>query len=659
MSLQVMRAAARISLILLASFNGLAARADQPSGARPQSGGLSQVENVISGGPQDSMEVRHLILKGTNEEIGRALAQITRERYGAKVQASEDPLRTRAQRQFIEKNFPILTERMHGVASVFGRSWGDDAWNHSALGFTELKAGCSVIYLPPGRTSTSRGTVSRDYDFSTGSLTFGPLAPGLLHPTARPYLVELHPDRGYASLSMVAYDLLSGVLDGINSEGLTVTMAMDDEQFTKYPIEPTYAPSAGLGELQMSRMLLDTCGNVDEAKQALLQTKQYYQYVPVHYLIADRFGNSFIWEYSFAHNKEFIFENPDGPLVMTNFSINRHLEKGRPPSAEAAAKVCKRYGLLSEQLGAGQEKRSDDDIKQAHRKVDAELPPSADRSRPPIRTFWHALYHPAERAVQFSFYLHDEAVPGQPDQVRIARSNYQEFRLPPTELTRPPAPSETPPPAATPNADPVVKLAPEKRQVVDQIKLAGGTVRVHDDQVDIVILDRAADLEAMLPLLKNLPELDQLSIATPKMSDAGLFHLKGLKKLSVLSLRGSAVCGDGLSVVAELPQLRSLVLAGTKVTDAGLSHLATTRLEFLNLSDTSITDAGLERLASVTSLTGMNLASTQVTDAGLAHLKSMSRLTKLNLVNTRVTDDGVSKARKFLPMWIRIERSSP
>src|SRR5262245_5144733 len=268
MSLQGNLAAPCIGLILLAGVGGPAARADQASG------GLSQQEKVIAGSPKDSMEVRHLILKGTNEEIGRALTQIARERYGARAQASEDPLRTRAQRQFIEKNFPILSDRMRGVASVFGSAWGDDAWNHSALGFTELKAGCSVIYLPPGRTSTGRGIVSRDYDFSTGSLTFGPLAPGLLHPTARPYLVELHPDRGYASLAMVAYDLLSGVLDGINSEGLTVTMAMDDEQFTKYPIEPTYAPTAGLGELQMSRLLLDTCGNVDEAKQALLQTKQ-------------------------------------------------------------------------------------------------------------------------------------------------------------------------------------------------------------------------------------------------------------------------------------------------------------------------------------------------------------------------------------------------
>jgi hypothetical protein len=42
---------------------------------------------------------------------------------------------------------------------------------------------------------------------------------------------------------------------------------------------------------------------------------------------------------------------------------------------------------------------------------------------------WHALYFPSERKVQVSFYLHDEADPGRPGQVRVVRSDYREFRL--------------------------------------------------------------------------------------------------------------------------------------------------------------------------------------------------------------------------------------
>src|SRR5262249_34194391 len=155
------------------------------------------------------------VLKGSNEEIGHALAQIAIERYQLQPRQSDNPLRTRAQRRYMAQSFPILHERMSGVARAFGHRPDDDAWTHSDLNFTELKAGCSIFYLPPTKTAAGSGVVSRDYDYSTGSITFGPLPPGQMHPTARPYLLELHPDRGYASLAMTAYDLLSGTIDGI------------------------------------------------------------------------------------------------------------------------------------------------------------------------------------------------------------------------------------------------------------------------------------------------------------------------------------------------------------------------------------------------------------------------------------------------------------
>jgi hypothetical protein len=400
--------------------------------------GVIQRERVIAGSTKDSMEVRHLVLRGTNEEIGRTLAQLAQERYQVKVEPSQDRLRTGAQRRYLQKNFPILYERMRGVAAAFGKRIDDDAWNHSGLGFTELRAGCSVFYLPPKYTAHRTGIVSRDYDFTTGAF-LGPLPPGMLHPTARPYLLELHPDCGYASLSMVAYDLLSGVLDGINSEGLTVALLADDELLSKYPLESTGGPAVGLGVLQVPRMLLDTCASVAEAKEMLLQTKQYYEFIPVHYLVADRFGNAFVWEYSHAHNKEYIIENPKQPLVTTNFSLHRHLAKGLPPSAEQAAKVCPRYCTLLERLGTHAGKMSDEFIKGTHRKVDAVKPHTAGQKRPPHRTFWHALYYPEERRVQISYYLRDEPVADQPEQIRIIRSNYLEFRLAKTDNAKPAA----------------------------------------------------------------------------------------------------------------------------------------------------------------------------------------------------------------------------
>src|SRR5262252_8325402 len=78
------------------------------AGEPPPAPAVVQDDRVVAGGPKDSMEVRHLVLKGTNEEIGRALATIARERYQARPRPSQDPLRTRAQRRYIERNYPIL-----------------------------------------------------------------------------------------------------------------------------------------------------------------------------------------------------------------------------------------------------------------------------------------------------------------------------------------------------------------------------------------------------------------------------------------------------------------------------------------------------------------------------------------------------------------------
>ena len=114
-------------------------------------------------------------------------------------------------------------------------------------------------------------------------------------------------------------------------------------------------------------------------------------------------------------------------------ALHRRSADGRPPSVEQAKAVCRRYCTLTEQLADRAGAVSEEQIKQIHRKVDCELPKSAEPHRPPVRTLWHALYYPEERRMQVNFYLRDEEVPGQPNQVKIARSEYLEFRLTPTE----------------------------------------------------------------------------------------------------------------------------------------------------------------------------------------------------------------------------------
>lgn len=389
-------------------------------------------DKVVAGSPKDFMEARYLLLKGTNEEIGMALALIAKERFATKLVPSPDPLRARVQRRFIEKNYPILFDRMRGVAGAFGGKLDDDSQNFTGLhypNFIGASSGCSVMYFPPSVTSTKKGIISRDYDFTTGTFRGTKPKDGELPCTSRPYILEMYPERGYASIALCSYDLLSGVLDGMNSEGLTVALLADDELASKFKMEPSGFDTAGLGALQMQRMLLDTCANVNEAKEALLSTKQYYEAIPVHYIVADRHGNAFVWEYSHAHNKEYIIENPGKPLVTTNFSLHRYLDNKKPPSPEAVKKVCPRYCKLCDKLAGNSEKLTLDFIKETHKLVDAVGNPPKTTQRALGRTLWHTIYVPEDGTMQVSFYLRDEPNPDDPARPRIVRSDYLNFTL--------------------------------------------------------------------------------------------------------------------------------------------------------------------------------------------------------------------------------------
>ena len=95
------------------------------------------------------------------------------------------------------------------------------------------------------------------------------------------------------------------------------------------------------------------------------------------------------------------------------------------------------------------------------------------------------------------------------------------------------------------------------------------------------------------------------------MSDAGLAHLKGLKRLSELGI------------------------ARTQVTDAGLVHLdGLTNLSELSLSDTAVSGAGLAHLKGLTHLSKLDLGESKVSDAGLARLAALTSLTTLDLQRT-------------------------
>ncbi len=112
------------------------------------------------------------------------------------------------------------------------------------------------------------------------------------------------------------------------TEGLSVALLADDESAARYP-RPEGPPAfeVGLYELNVPRFLLDNCADCDEAAALLLTSKRYVSYIPVHYLVADRHGRSFVFETSLPDGREHLMEGEGAPQVVTNHPLHRYAKE--------------------------------------------------------------------------------------------------------------------------------------------------------------------------------------------------------------------------------------------------------------------------------------------------------------------------------------------
>lgn len=364
---------------------------------------------VAGGGPDDFLTVRHLRVEGSNREIGQALAEAAHAVHGdlARPRPVADRALQQARRRWFELHHPVLAERGRGIADVFGVDYESDEWDVVWLATYDTPAGCSVVFYPGEGTKDGHGVLSRNFDFPTATISQmmgGPPQAGERPLAADPWIVELHPDQGYASVVVGIMDVM-GAMDGVNEAGLSVALLADNESPSP---EPTVTPQVGLAEQQIVRYLLDTCATVDEAKQALLLAKQYYFFVPCHFVVADRSGRSFVWEYSPAHNKEAIIDaDPElaGRMICTNHLLHRRPDPLDLPEEDGslgtAALTYTRWKTLHAAAGLGGVV-DHDDIREHFASVRFAAPVEG------ARTFWHALYDVDDASAEVSFYLHDE-----------------------------------------------------------------------------------------------------------------------------------------------------------------------------------------------------------------------------------------------------------
>jgi hypothetical protein len=198
----------------------------------------------------------------------------------------------------------------------------------------------------------------------------------------------------------------------------------------------------GINELQVPRLLLDTCTNVEEAQIALRLNKQYHVMLSCHYIVADRYGNSFVWEHSQGHNLEHIIESAGKPQVVTNHPLHRTPAHSAPDVRSEDREACwrgdsyQRYQTLSRAIEAHPDKYSVDFLKETNACVffdDVVEREYTNLTSTELlttgRTLWHSVYDTEERSLEVSFYLRDEPGAEETDPRMAIRSDYHRFQL--------------------------------------------------------------------------------------------------------------------------------------------------------------------------------------------------------------------------------------
>jgi RNA polymerase sigma factor (sigma-70 family) len=114
------------------------------------------------------------------------------------------------------------------------------------------------------------------------------------------------------------------------------------------------------------------------------------------------------------------------------------------------------------------------------------------------------------------------------------------------------------------------------------------------------------------------------------------------------AIGGGGFGGGGLGQMNLFTPDGPIAIPTGKVTNAGLKHLkGMKKLAQLGVTSWHITDAGLENLKDLTSLKWLQLGSPEITDKGLAHLKGMSELETLDLMATQTTGGGAAHLKNL------------
>lgn len=147
--------------------------------------------------------------------------------------------------------------------------------------------------------------------------------------------------------------------------------------------------------------------------------------------------------------------------------------------------------------------------------------------------------------------------------------------------------------------------------------------------------------DAALPLLADL-SISVRALEGPGFTDAALPRLAGTREVSSLQLIRTRITPAGLEQLKAFPKLVYLTIEGARISEDGIRHIAALRqLTYLNLNDTDVSDSELQAITGLTELVGLHLANTEITASGMEFIPQLRNLYGLTLRGTAITDAGL------------------
>jgi len=406
----------------------------KPLGTKPATA-IVKNEIVLHQEKGKYMQVRHIVLKGSNEEIGRALGEIALQDYKARLIKYASPIYAKARIAYMSTNYPILLERMKGVAKAFELDLNNTDYDTSNLYYCEASPQCAAIFFPMSvsRNGHNFYTCNRDYYLASmsqvmgGKLKFG--EPDMLE---RMIVLEMYPDKGYPSLGIGALDLMNMQIDIVNSQGLSI-VSLEDDTFGMERTFKDLSRASGLHLYQATRLIADTCSTLDEAKEALLNNKISLSLMPAHFMVMDTSGNSFIYEKSKDNFADIIIDSKKGePVVITNHSIYEYPTVNKfPESAKDDYDTFNRYRRLDKFVKGHKGKFSIADGEEAMSLAYGRVDEASEGGHHdlPLRTLYTAAVDLDEHSISVKFYQRDK-MSDRPDGLTdLVFSNLLTFKL--------------------------------------------------------------------------------------------------------------------------------------------------------------------------------------------------------------------------------------